>query len=50
MGCSVGVGMSESELLAEVSDMSGVDRMGEGGAQFMWSLMGDSRASSDEDR
>lgn len=42
--------MSESELLAEVSDVIGVERMGEGGVQFMWSSTGASRVSSDEDR
>lgn len=42
--------MSESELLAELSDEFGVDRMGEGGVQFMWSSRGASRASNDENR
>lgn len=50
MGWSRRGGVSESELLADVSDVFGVDRMGEGGVQVMWSLMGASRASSDEDR
>lgn len=42
--------MSESELLAEVSDVFGVERMGKGGVQFMRSLLCSSRASSDDDR
>ena len=48
MGASEGSGGSVSELLAEVSDVFGVGRMGEGGVQSMWSLMGAFKASSDE--
>lgn len=42
--------MSESELLAEVSEVFGIGRASEGGVQFMWSLISDSWTSREEDR
>ena len=42
--------MSESELEAEVSEVFGVDRTGEGDDQFMWSSVCASRVSREEDR
>lgn len=50
MGGWWGGGVSESELLAEVSDVSGVGMASEGGVQSMWSLMGASRTSREQDR
>ena len=41
--CSLGSGVSESELLAEVSEVFGSGRVSEGGVQSMCSLMGASR-------
>ena len=45
-----GSGVSESELLAEVSDVFGVGRVSEGGVQSMWSSTSDSWTSREEDR
>jgi hypothetical protein len=42
--------VSESELLAEVSDLFWVGRVSEGGVQSMWSSTGDSWTSRDKDR
>jgi hypothetical protein len=40
----------EEEAEERREDTFGVDRMGEGGVQSMWSSTGASKASSDEDR
>ena len=50
MGWCWGSGVSESELLAEVSDVFGVGRVSKGGVQSMWSSMGASWTSREEDR
>jgi hypothetical protein len=42
--------VSESELAAEVSEVFGVDNIGDGGDQFMWSSTEGSRVSREEDR
>jgi len=50
MGCSSGSGVSESELLAAVSDRFGVGRVSDGGVQSTWFWAGASRISREQDR
>jgi hypothetical protein len=42
--------VSESELVADASEVFGVDRTGDGEDQSMWSLASASRVSREEDR